>query len=267
MTGSDRGRGGALLMAFEAHGVRVLVSTDSPAIYERLPAILPPGATPCSAESAKVRLWVNVRPGGKFGFGFDETPYLESLSLEMAVEVLQSQLHAHVAADAPDRVFVHAGVVAVGNSAILMPGPSFTGKSTLVAEFVRAGAVYYSDDYAVLDADGLVHPYLKPLSLRGPDTQQVDHPVSSLGGTEGTRAISVGTILVCEYRPDAEWAPSELSAGEGVLAMLSNAVAARSRPADVLRSITRAVEGAAVFAGHRGEASLVVAQLLSGVIA
>jgi hypothetical protein len=148
-----------------------------------------------------------------------------------------------------------------------MPGPSFSGKTTLVAEFVRAGAVYYSDDYAVLDDDGLVHPYAKPLSLRGDDFQQVDRPVASLGGSEGDRSLPVGTILICEYRPGAEWQPSELSAGEGVLAMLSNAVAARSRSAEALRSITRAVSGAVVLRGDRDEASLVVSQLLSRITA
>ena len=34
--------------------------------------------------------------------------------------------------------------------------PDWWTHSTLVAELVRAGATYYSDEYAVLDADGLV---------------------------------------------------------------------------------------------------------------
>jgi hypothetical protein len=265
ITNSDRGRGRALLMPFEAYGVRVLVSTDSAEVYERLPAILPPGAVACSPEGANVTLALNVRPRGTFVFVANDLPFLDGMSFEMAMEVLQSQLHLHVAADAPGRVFVHAGVVGLGESAIVMPGRSFTGKTTLVAEFVRAGAVYYSDEFAVLDDQGLVHPYPKPLSLRGDDFQQVDHSVASLGGVEGDRPLPVGTILVCEYRPGAEWRPSELSAGEGVLALLSNAVAARSRPAEVLRAITRAADGAAVLAGDRNEAAAVVSHLLDRV--
>lgn len=254
-------------MPFEAHGVRVLLSTDSPEIYERLPTILPPGATACSAEHPKHRLELNIRDGSTFSLRANDTPFLGGLTLEIALEVLRSQLYAHIALDAPDRVFVHAGVVGHGEHAIVIPGPSFSGKTTLVAELVRAGAVYYSDEYAVLDYAGLVHPYAKPLSVRGEDYQQVNHAVASLGGAEGDRPLPVGTILVSEYRPGAQWRPSPLSAGEGVLAMLANSVAARSKPAEVLRSITRAVDGAAVLGGDRGEASSVVSQLLAGVSA
>jgi hypothetical protein len=42
---------------------------------------------------------------------------------------------------------------------MVLPGKSFAGKTTLVAALVRAGAEYWSDEYAVLDANGDVHPY------------------------------------------------------------------------------------------------------------
>jgi len=60
-------------------------------------------------------------------------------------------------------------VVAWRGRAILLPGRSYVGKSTLVMELVRAGAVYYSDEYAVLDARGRVHPFAQPVALREPD--------------------------------------------------------------------------------------------------
>src|SRR5262252_9289207 len=44
-------------------------------------------------------------------------------------------------------VFVHAGVVAWRNAAMVVPGTSHAGKSTLIAELVRCGARYYSDEY------------------------------------------------------------------------------------------------------------------------
>ncbi len=260
---NEHGLRPTLLMPFEAYGVRLLVSTNSPELYERLPAILPPGATACSAEDAKYRLTLDVLPEGSLIMFVNDAPFLGGLTFEVALEILENQLHAHVALDAPDRVFVHAGVVGHGQRAIVIPGPSFTGKTTLVAELVRAGAVYYSDEFAVLDDEGLVHPYLKPLSVRADDHQQVDHSVASLGGAEGDRPLQVGTVLVSEYSPGAQWRPSPLSAGDGVLAMLANSVAARSKPAEVMRSITRAVEGATVLKGDRGEASLVVPQLFA----
>ena len=50
----------------------------------------------------------------------------------------------------PDPVF--PTIVTWGRGrAIVIPGRTFSGKSTLVAELVRAGATYYSDEYAVED--------------------------------------------------------------------------------------------------------------------
>lgn len=252
-------------MPFEAYGVRLLVSTNSPELYERLPAILPPGAIECSAEQAKHRFALTAHGDGTFGFHVNDIQFLDRLKLDIALEVLQSQLHMHVALDAPDWVFVHAGVVGHGGGAIVMPGRSFSGKTTLVAEFVRAGAIYYSDEYAVLDENGLVHPYAKPLALRGENFEQVDHPVVSLGGIAGERPLPIRTVLVCDYRPGSCWQPSALSPGQAVLAMLSNTVPARSKPAESLRAVTRAVEGAELLQGERGEAAAVVEQLLAHV--
>ncbi len=87
-------------------------------------------------------------------------------TLEAALRIFESDLQLYVADMAPDRVFVHAGVVVCQGRGILLPGRSFSGKSTLVAELIRAGAEYYSDEYAVLDSTGSVHPYPRPLSIR-----------------------------------------------------------------------------------------------------
>src|SRR4051795_11448280 len=61
------------------------------------------------------------------------------------------------------RLLGHAGVVGWRGVAIVIPGRRATGKSTLVAELVRRGAVYYSDAFAVLDEAGRVHPYRRTL--------------------------------------------------------------------------------------------------------
>jgi hypothetical protein len=267
MTASDSGHGATLLMPFEAYGVRLLVSTDSQEVYERLPAMLPPGAVACPAERVVHSLAVNVRDDGTFDLGVDDGPFLVGLKLEIVLEVLESQLCAHVALEALGRVFVHAGVVGLGESAIVMPGRSFAGKTTLVAEFVRAGAAYYSDEYAVLDEQGLVHPYPRPLALREDGNPQIGHPVAALGGIAGDDPLPIGMILVSVYRAGGEWRPSTLSLGQGVLAMLANTVPARAKPAEALRSITRSVDGATVLEGERGEASSVVEQLLAQVSA
>src|SRR5262249_26128145 len=89
-----------------------------------------------------------------------------TLDLADAIQSFDQSLNLGIAERAPARIFVHAGVVGWRGRAIVIPGRSYSGKSTLVAALVRAGATYYSDEYAVLDSRGRVHPYPKPISLR-----------------------------------------------------------------------------------------------------
>jgi hypothetical protein len=55
------------------------------------------------------------------------------------LEAFETSLQHYVAEMAPRRLFVHAGVVGWREQAVLIPGRSFTGKTTLVAALVKAG--------------------------------------------------------------------------------------------------------------------------------
>ena len=59
---------------------------------------------------------------------------------------------------------MHAGVAVWNGAAILIPGRSHAGKSTLTKSLIDAGAVYYSDEFAPVLPNGFVIPYPKPLS-------------------------------------------------------------------------------------------------------
>ena len=110
--------------------------------------------------------------------------------------IFQSNSMIHVADYASDFVFVHAGVVVHKGRALLFPGTSFAGKSTLVASLVRAGATYYSDEYALLDTDGLVHPFARNLQMREPGgREQRSVPVEEFQGVAGTEPVPVARIL------------------------------------------------------------------------
>src|SRR5439155_23144995 len=78
---------------------------------------------------------------------------------EEVFEWLSRDIDHAVARRSPQMLFVHACVVGWRGVAIVIPGRRSIGKSTLVAELVRRGAVYYSDAFAVLDETGRVHPY------------------------------------------------------------------------------------------------------------
>ena len=249
-------------ITFEAFGVPISLEVSSAELLSRVQPILPPTRCACESVPEENEFRLITRDRVSYRVEHPGASLAGSCDLDVALGVLDAELRTFVATGAPDHVFVHAGVVAFDERAIVMPGPSFSGKTTLVAECVRAGATYYSDELAALDRHGLVHPYPKPLSIRASGLSQTDHDIATFGGAAGTDAIPVGSIIFSQYRPGASWHPQPLSPGDAVLALLSNAAPAHERPDQTLTALTRAVGGALVVEGERGDAAEVVHQLL-----
>jgi hypothetical protein len=251
-----------------AYGVRVGVRVDDARITEKLTQHLPPGSE--FGEFSDIGRVYSLTAeeddstgGLRCSVYVDATPLARRVTLPALLDAFEANLQLHVAEMAPERVFVHAGVVGHRGRAILLPGRSFTGKSTLVAELVRAGAEYYSDEYAVLDAAAAVHPYARPLAMRKPGTREVTKcAVEAIGGRSGTSPLPVGLVIVCAFKPDAQWYPRRLSPGQGVQALLANTVPARRIPETVLIRLRQIVLTAPVFASERGEATGVVGSIL-----
>jgi hypothetical protein len=175
------------------------------------------------------------------------------------LERFGSIVSLHVAEASLKRTFVHAGVVGWGRSAILIPGRSFSGKTSLVAALVRAGATYYSDEFALVDRRGMVYPYARPLQVRENSShRQTRRMVEEIGGVAGKRPLPVGLVIVSRYRPRTLWNPRQLSPGIGLLKILDNTVSARRSPALVLRTLKQLVSDAVIVRGIRGEAEQVV---------
>jgi hypothetical protein len=189
---------------------------------------------------------------------------LRTHDLEEALSQLELDLELCVADRAPRRTFVHAGVVGWNGRAIVIPGRSFSGKSSLVKALVQAGASYYSDEFAVLDERGRVHPYPIPLAIR-PDRgggPPVKFRTEELDGVAGVRSLPVGLVLVTRYVGGARFRPRPLSAGRTVLELLAHTLPARRRPGRVLDALTHAVAHASVLRGTRGEAEETARQVL-----
>ena len=221
---------------------------------------LPPGWRACASPLVDEVFSVWVDPGGT-GAPRPSRVYAgrrrraRTTDLALAFAVLETEIRQSVAASAERRTFVHAGVVGWRGRAILVPGRSRSGKTTLVAELVKAGALYLSDEFAVLDGRGRVHPFAKPLSIRGPggcDAHARAWRAEDLGGTVGTRPLPVGLVVLAAHRPGAAWRPERLSRGQAVLEMLAHTVPARLRPEASLVSLERAVAGATVLKGAAG---------------
>jgi len=253
-------------IAFEAFGVRLSVSTTDAEAFDMVLPLLPPGWRECAPEGAEPRFALLRELAGTYTLARDGSALHQGLDLDLCVGLLDGQLRSEVSTRTTDWVFVHAGVVAHGGRAALLPGESFAGKTTLTAALVALGAVYYSDEFAVLDDDGLVHPYAKGLSLRDNGRmQRSDTPVEDLGGVSGDDPLPLGLLVLTVYRPTGEWLPRRLTPGQGALALLPHTMSARTRPAASLRAVSRALgRGAVVLQSDaRGEAEDLAPLLLA----
>lgn len=164
---------------------------------------------------------------------------------------------------AQDCLFIHAGVVGWQGKAILIPGRSMTGKTTLVKALVESGATYYSDEFAVLDKEGRVHPYPAPLSIRGTNSLLgVKTPVEALGGQAGVEPLPVGLVVVTQYQSGARWRPRVLTPAQALLAMMDNTVAAQREPQYTMPILRQTVMGAHTIQSKRGESGRVARALL-----
>lgn len=153
---------------------------------------------------------------------------------------------------------VHAGVVAWQGQAVVLPGSSHFGKSTLVAELVRLGATYYSDEYGLIDAEGRVHAYPRPMLLRNGRPEAVATPVQE----PGTAPVPVRWILALRYEPGCLWNPVEVDQAQAVLTLLRSTPHVLATTPEIVRAFERAVAGAQCFTGCRPEAALAAGEIL-----
>jgi hypothetical protein len=254
-------------IAFEAFGARIGIRAAE-AVASGLKPRLPPRARPITTEEYDTVYAVDsVAPGSRdLSAGLRLTRNGETVgspgSLGDILRELESDVHFQVALAARDFLFVHAGVVCWRDRAIVAPGRTETGKSSLVLALVQAGAAYFSDEYAVLDPEGRVHAYPKPLSQRRESGPPFLHPADALGGRDDAPAVPLGLTAVTRFRQGASWNPTPITKAQALMALFDNTVVARSRPEFALAVLAKAVESTEGLEGDRGEASETAAALL-----
>lgn len=255
--------GWAVGFSLRSYGLRISIRSNDPAALARVCEHLPRKWQ--GASLPVVDRVYSIRVGGvgsrskvqRLNLLYsDHVRLARTADLDSIFEAFETDLRMFVAEYAKHHVFVHAGVVAWKGKAIVIPGRSYSGKSTLVAELIRAGATYYSDEYAVFDSRGLVHPYQKPIELRDEGSYvQAKVDVAELGGRSATKPIPVGLVLMTDFKSGARWRPRRLTAGKGVLELLFNTVSARRNPERALATLQRVTTEADILKGVRGEAS------------
>jgi hypothetical protein len=263
--------GWAAAMAFRAFNVKIGVRVSAKQVLnsvrdhlpfgwerqrdrtvDRLYSIVVGGDTPNSSTKRFSLLYADVRLIAR------------TLKLEDIFIAMQSDMESYIAQRAR-KLFVHAGVVSWNGSAIVIPGPSLSGKTTLVKALLEAGADYCSDEFAVFDERGKVHSFARPLSVRTDEKTALRVQAESLGAQTSKQPLSLGLVVLTKYKSGARWKPKAVTPGQGALGLMANTIVARKHPAKTLMILSRAVSQATVLSSLRGEASEAAALILREV--
>lgn len=214
------------------------------------------GVSHPSSEKEDVRYDLVGRPNL---CGFAKNGHEINLRTREAVtlEYLETDFQLEIARHAPQAVFVHAGVVALKSQALVIPGPTYSGKTSLVRALLNCGATYLSDEFAVIDEKGQIHPYPRPLSLRlGKTRRRLKPPAPP------ELIYKMALVLDCRYQKGAIWRPQQFGPGEGVLKLFGNSVSARLTPERDLRFLSVAANNSRFYRSDRGNASTVAERIL-----
>jgi hypothetical protein len=171
---------------------------------------------------------------------------------------LESELTFFAAEHLSHQVAVHAGVLRHRGRAILLPGASHSGKSSLCVAAASLGVDVLTDEYALIDpGTGRTTGWPRPVRRRTPDggVQRLDLVV-------GSGPLSVAAVAVLRFDHAARGWGRPVSPARAVLGILENTVCARTRPGaalDAACAIARSCDVA--LEGPRGEAVTTVEAL------
>jgi hypothetical protein len=258
--------------AFVTHGVPAAVRVTEPAALVPVKLRLTPGWRPTGAGSSRLLYSLvvgnNAAPTGleRLHLLFRGSALISvAYQLEPVLGALESDLDLQVATRAaPRRVFIRAGVAGWHGRAIVVVGPPQSGTSTLLAELVRTGATYYSDQYAVLDGGRRVHPFPRPLWLSaGYGVNPARYRPQELGAEVGTQPLPLGVVAITRYRPGVRSHLEPLLPDAAATEVAANAVYPEEHQTAVMGVVRKAMTGTWVLRGMRGEAAG-IARILMG---
>ncbi len=176
--------------------------------------------------------------------------HVDVMSFDSLTE-LESTLGLFAAEHLRELVAVHAALIAFDELAILLPGSSMCGKSTLAKSALEQGIVVASDEYALIDpATGTARGWPRPIGMRTAEGRRRIH------GAVDARPLRISLVAGLQYQESVSESlvTAELTGGELVMLLLGNTVCARTRPEDSLRAASAVANQALGIQGVRGEA-------------
>lgn len=221
----------------------------------RLDEVWPPrGLTAVDEGREPVRLALELSPalGGTLVVRVDGAPATGGW------DRIESELALFAAERLDGPVAVHAAVLLHHGRAVLVPGPSGSGKSRLCVAAAGAGATVLSDEYALVDpVSARVTGWPRPVRVR-----RRDGSVERIDLAEISEPVPVGLVALLRYEPNSALRLAALSPADAALGLLANTVCARSRPEPAFDAALAVARSCPAVSGVRGDAGVCVAHLL-----
>ncbi len=177
---------------FDAHGVTFTVTSPDEAVIAAFDDLLvdfrAADAPAASGAGPVLRFTVEETPAA----GNDDTWYRVTAADEVVYpSLLEGSLVSHLLMDVNARaaaacrsertVPLHAGTVAGVRGAIVLPGASHSGKTTITTALAAAGHAFVADEVSRLDPDELtIAPYGKPVALRAASVELLAPTIARL---------------------------------------------------------------------------------------
>jgi hypothetical protein len=217
-------------LAIELLGVPVRIAAQEEELRARLALCYGRSRSAPSARALEASL-THAREGYRIAVDTraerveqDPTEALRALNHEL-LQALMLRCRGHY--------FVHAAVVVWQDRALVLPGLSRAGKSTLALALVLEGARYLSDEVLCFTRAGLAEPLPRALKIRDECVAYFPElaarfvgsgegrfvPFEALPGDALAAAAPIGTFVVPHWARDADDRPAPISRGEALLAL------------------------------------------------
>lgn len=239
-------------LELELLAVPVLLRVDGPELLRHLSACYGRSRrTAAEGPPLEARL---ARADGSWQIAVDGREPRREASTEEALRALNHELLQALMARRREHYYVHAAVLEHGGRALVLPGLSRAGKSTLALALLQAGARYLSDELLCLAADGRALPVPRAPKLRDECVAYfprlapacVGHgearfvPFEALPDDVLAAPAPIGTVVLPRYAPDGSDRPRAITRGAAALALARSSLnfgAHRARSLDWLAEL------------------------------
>lgn len=256
---------------FESYGVKVAIESNSADVLEQASSTarsaLLGNLIEIDCADAEQVFQIPITPEGICAVYQNGELMVEDTLRPAYWKYFDSLVRILVAEFAPTRVFIHAGSVGWRGRAIILPGNSHFGKTTLVAELAKCGAEYYSDEYAIIDEKGLLHPFARKLTMRENGRHVIEKPidVEEFGGIKGYVPIPLSTVLFTKYDPEKIQKYEFLTQGQGIVEIIGQTIGIRRNSEFVIKVLKNAFANAIIVKSPRTDAAKFARELLEFV--